>query len=281
MLDWKRQIFVTVAGQTLNRQKIEIEIKREASETPATGTIIIYNLSRDTEQQIFERGESIIISAGYGDRTNIIFDGAVQRVEKEHDITQRTRTTSITLAGANVAVNKLSGVSTIGFSGSRPLRSVVSLLVADLDLILGPLDAIPDIEVSDYSFSGQTAKALTTLLAGRGVHWYEQDGTIRFNSSALHQQSDGNLITLSPETGLIGSPSITDDGVATRSTLKPQAKIGDPLYLTSDTITGAWKIVSLLHKGDNWQGDFFTELSLKPVYDQATLNQLNALPQGF
>ena len=290
ILDWKRKIEVRVAGLTFSEGKIAFELKRESNSTPAKGTITLTNLSRDHEQ-VIEKGvadetATVVLSAGYQDRQSILFDGYIQRVERTQDIESLTRTTTITLAAAVIARHRLQGVSRFSFKGDRPLRSLASLMVADMGLILGPLDAIPDetISGSAYSYSGPSAEGLTALLTGYGIQWYEDDGVIRFNSKDLTNQHDlSSVLVLKKETGLIGSPSVSDKGVLTRSTLKPLIKLGGVVRLDSETTKGLWKVISLYHAGDNWRGEFQTELNLRQlqIYDQTTLDQLAVLPESF
>ena len=101
-------------------------------------------------------------------------------------------------------------------------------LIADMGLRAGPLDAIPaDAKVPDFAWSGKSTDAMTSLLSGRAIRWYEEDREIRFASSAEQIQADAEMLLLRKDTGLIGAPSITEEGmVLTRSTLKPAVKMG-------------------------------------------------------
>ena len=97
-LDWQRRIVVRVADLTISEPKIEFEIRRDSNETPAAGTVTLFNLARETEQRIEKHGEALTLSAGYAENEGIIYDGDIQRVERTSNIDEKTRTTKIELA---------------------------------------------------------------------------------------------------------------------------------------------------------------------------------------
>ena len=276
-LFWKRKIRVEVAGLVITEPHIAFDIRRESTSTRPAGMVTIHNLSRDHENLIFERGRrgSIKVMAGYGDSLGLLFEGSVQRVERERE--DLTRKTKIALGGQSLADDTLSGVTRRSWDGPVTLRQIVRDLAADMQMTTGPLEAIPDdLELADgWAWGGSTAGALNSCLTRHKLSWYEDDGVIRVTRSGV-LQSDSAAVTLNQDTGLIGAPTITDDGTdkgkskrqgaRARSLLNPLFAIGGQVTLESETVTGEWKTVSLRHHGNNWTGsDFYTELELKKL----------------
>lgn len=266
---WIRTVSVTLENTVFEDLKISFAVKKESSLTPAIGEVVLYNLSVDRENQIAEAGQAVRIDAGYKGNTSIIFEGFTQRVDRDHDLSAKERKTTITLAAAKVAKKNLNGVSTFSFDGDRSIREIVRRLVTDIGLTVDDiaLAVIPDESISTYSVSDESAAALTRLLEPRQIYWYEDDGAARFNLPGKAEPI-GLLYQLSPATGLIGSPSITERGVKTRSTLNPKIRLGDRVEVDSAVITGTFKVITLLHSGDNWRGDFFTETELAELTDE-------------
>ncbi len=84
MIDFfQRYCKVLVSDLEITDPKIELDLKLSVdAETPDNGSVAIYNLSREREQQILERGDTITVDAGYQNHHGEIFNGRVQRVER-------------------------------------------------------------------------------------------------------------------------------------------------------------------------------------------------------
>ena len=109
----------------------------------------------------------------------------------------------------------------------------------------GPLDAIPESATfTDFYWPGfSSASGLTALLNGSTpdlshLHWFEADGLVRFGEPAK-VQADAPNITLSPQTGLIESPVVTDEGAQARAFLNPEIVLGQPDRLGVRSAVGA------------------------------------------
>lgn len=269
---WKRKIRLQIAGLIITEPHISLDIRRESNPTRPSGTVTIYNLSRDHEQAIYERGRTIKVEAGYGVALGLLFDGAVGQVERERE--DLTRKTKISLAAVSAGNDRLNGITNRSYDGPVKLRQVVRDLASDLKMEAGPLNAIPsDLEVRFYWAGGKTTDALSSYLGRHGLTWYDDDGLIRVTRPG-QAQPDAADMTLSPENGLIGAPTVTDsgtgkdkrDGARARSLLNPVFALGGRVTLESETLTGTYKVVTLRHHGDNWTSrNFYTELDMKKL----------------
>ena len=164
-----------------------------------------------------------------------------------------------------VGSRTLSGLTARSYAGAVPIRTVVTDLVSDLgeDFRIGPLDAVPNVEVEDWTHSGAISVGLTWLLDPHGVDWYDDDGQIRFNRSGV-TQPDAEIVTLNPRTGLIGSPSVTNDGAKARSLLNASLRVGNRVQLDSETLKGQWRIVGVRHHGSTYAGSvYYSDLDLR------------------
>ena len=194
-----------------------------------------------------------------------MFDGEVQRVIRGRERTARI--TRITLGDQVRQKDRLGGVSNRVYPGVESVRRIARDLIIDMGLTAGPLDAIPEgATFTDFYWVESSAGGLTALLNGSvpGVKWHEADGVVRFSAPG-EAQVDAPTIVLSPETGLIESPIVTDEGAEARSFLNPAIVLGCLLDLESAALSGQWKVVSLRHTGDTWQGEFETGVDLREV----------------
>ena len=262
---WRHNIEATIAGIVVRDPKIKFAIKRESDSTPPEGYVQIYNLNVNTEKQIYERGTDLILNGGYGDNLGLLFDGAVQKIERER--INLSRITTIKLAGKVVRQHTISGTTHRSYNGDATVRQIVTDIVSDIGLQIGPLDLIPSgAMIHNWNYFGQAGKALTLATRNQNVVWFEDDGVVRFNKPGRGtQQSDAETIHISNENGLIGAPTVTDQGVRLRCLLRPTVRLCNIVELTSQATTGRFKIITILHQGDNWTGSFYSELELREL----------------
>jgi len=94
--------------------------------------------------------------------------------------------------------------------------------------------------------------------------YFEADGLVRVNCPG-RAQADPPTIRVTPETGLIGAPSRTDEGAECRMFLNARVVLSSIIDLRTKTERGAWKVVGVRHTGDNWTGKFETMCDLREI----------------
>ena len=264
---YSRRIKTTVAGLIIEDLRQSLSIERHSDPTQDRGSIAIYNLSPAHESRIRDRGGPITIEAGYPDTLALVFDGEVQRAIRARERTARI--TRITIGDQVRQKDRLGGVSNRVYPGVENVRRIATDLITDMGLQPGPLDAIPDSATfEDFHWAGfPSAGGLRAVLNGSEpslahIQWHEADGVVRFSAPG-EAQVDAPTIVLSPETGLIESPIVTDEGAEARSFLNPAIVLGCLIDLKSAALSGLWKVVALRHTAENWSGDFETGMDLR------------------
>ena len=254
-----------ISGLTITSPRIDFDIAKKANETPADGHVYIFNLSKQIENQIYSRNDTLVLDAGYEGNVGTLFDGSVQRVERDRE--RLARITRIYVGDATVEQERLGGVSLRSYSGEESIRTIATDIVSDLGLELGPLDAIPEEVVEDWEWVGGSTKGLSDLLDGYGIQWYHEDGTIHFASTTDDPSQPGaETVDINIETGMIGSPSLTTEGARVRSLLNPRMRIGGRINLSSDVLNGTFAIVAVRHHGSNWKGStFYSEVDMREI----------------
>lgn len=266
-----RNIRVTIRDVVvIENLVIHIDLKKEASSAPSEGSIMIYNLSESTETLIREAGEQIRVEVGYGNELSVIYDGQIRRVDKDRSTLDRV--TKIEVGGnADIVTNARFNR---GYEGSIPTRLIVNDIVATFNLTPSPVDIIPaDARLQDFVYSGRSTDALDEILQPLNIYWFEDDGVIRLSKVGREVVSD--TVVLSATTGLIGSPSITEDGIKFKSVMNAAIVVGGVIQIDSMVLTeaasggdmsqraneyqGRYKVTQLTRRGDNWMGEFVTE----------------------
>ena len=260
-----RIIRVQVAGLTLTEPRIAASVDFPADKTQATGTVNIYNLAPANAERIYERGESITIQAGYPSTIATIFDGSVQRPRRHRQ--ELAHITHMTLGDQVHNIARLGGETTRSYDGPVSVRQVAQDIVADMGLVVGPLDAIPGgATITNFVWNGPSQVGLTVATKRFNVKWFEDDGVIRFRAIDNAQpQPDAPTVTITPDTGLVGTPQETDEGAEVVMFLNPQVKRGGIMNVQSSALSGRFRTVALRHDADNWSGPFTTWADLRPL----------------
>lgn len=263
----------TVAG-TFTNLKIEFEIEKTLEGTPNEAKISIYNLNENSRSNINEELARITLEAGYqreGSR-GIIFDGFVRDVTHE-PIGPDVKTTIE--AGDGDKANRKSYVSKT-YPKNTPVRDMILDIQSKMDDVeLGEIilpDNIPT-PARATSFMAPPRRCLDELGRSFGFYWSVQNGALEVIPA------DGALsdvINITPATGMIGVPSITDSGILVRCLLNPAIRPNRQIYIQSETTgrigaDGLYRVSSVTYFGNNIDGDFACEIEAELINDGKTV----------
>jgi len=255
---YKRIIKIVIGQEDDTALKIDdlymqIEIKKLISAKPNEGTVKIYNLSDATENQIKDKGIRIRVFAGYDNRPALIHDGDIRRVDR--DRTNVDRIVTIGLGGNTIKLSQ--AFFNKSYIGQVSVKQIVIDAIPSFNIDATDLDQIPDSAfLYDFSFTGKTSDLLDKILNPIKVQWFENDNLIKFS---LGKRAFENVVLLNKDTGLIGSPSVTDKGTKFKSVLNGRIVLNEKVKIESRLVNGVYKVIQILHKGDNRDGEFVTE----------------------
>jgi len=243
---------------------------------PQFSTVTIYNLSPQTENAIIKEGDRVVVEAGYeGSQYGVIFDGNVlQCIRNKEDGT--TYTLTLVAADGDMWMNySLSNFSIVKGQNSR---SVIENCAskATIPAELGNISA--NLSKSQLTrgkaIFGLTRDYLRQVAQSENGTLYVEDGKI--NIIKADDVPTGEIIELSPESGLIGVPVQNDYGVTIRCLLNPKIKINSMVHVDNSLIRnqqfeqgqviysldndGIYRVVQLTHIGDTRGNDWYTEL---------------------
>lgn len=256
---YKRIIRIVIGQEdstaiSIDKLYIQIEIKKNISGKPNDGFVKIYNLAENTENQIRDKGVRIRVFAGHDDRPVLIHDGDIRRVDRDPK-PGVDRITIINLGGNVVKLSQ--AFFNKSYSGQVSVKQIVLDAIPTFNIDATDTDQIPDDAfLYDYSFTGKTGDLLDKILNPIGVQWFESDNFIKFSSN---KKALENVVLLAKNTGLIGSASITDKGANFKSVLNGRIVLNERVKIESILVNGVIKVIELMHKGDNRDGEFITE----------------------
>ena len=259
-----RQIRVHVAGLLITEPRINFTIEEQSDSSQSSGSVKIYNLSSARSGQIYQRAERITIDAGYPDTIANVFGGVVQRVRQPRE--GLSHITHIELGDNLHSVDNLGGAVSITYAGAVSVEAIIRDFAHAMGMEVGPISAhgrLNGARVTNFSYFGSSRDGLRALLRRFNYHWFVDDNLIRFRGVGSTTQPDAPTIDVSPGTGLISTPTPTDEGAECTMFLNPHVKRGGVLNLRSSTLSGRFRIAGVRHEADNWDGKFISWVDLR------------------
>lgn len=257
-------IQINAGGTNLHDLTIRFSIKKGLSSTQNDATISIWNLSESSRNALGKELDDIVLEAGYlppqgGGNVGVIFKGQIRDVEHKRDGPDIV--TTLSCGDGDKAIRE----ATIG--KTYPKGSKVTDVVEDLykQLEAEGIDRgewkfpedLPPFK-RPYSVCGTCKRELDTLSRGHDFYWSIQNGTMEIVPG---DGFVGGIVLLSPETGLIDTPTITDNGVKFKALLNPEIRPNRRVRIESKTLemngeNGEFRVSECTFAGDNREGDF-------------------------
>jgi hypothetical protein len=259
----------------VSQLRCSFKIQKTIMQQPNFSSVTIYNLAPDTENSIIQEGNRIVIEAGYeGEQYGLIFDGdIVQPIrDKEDGVTYRL--TLYSLDG-----DRMMNQGFVGFSllKGQTARSAIENVVSQVKIPtqLGSIsDSLSDTKLSRGKVVFGLAKDyLRQLAQSQDATFYVEDGRVNIIRAA--DLPEGEILDLSPSSGLIGVPAQSEYGVSFKCLLNPHIKINSLVHIDNSLIRaqqfqlgqvirnldndGIYRVISVTHSGDTRGDDWYTE----------------------
>lgn len=257
-------ISINPGGISLHEIKIKFSVSKGVSSTQNSAEITIWNLAEKSRNALGKELDDITLEAGYlppegGGNVGIIFKGQIRDVEHKRDGADIL--TTISCGDGDKAIrNAVLGKT---YPKGTPVKDVVEDLYKELEaegVTRGEWkfpDDLPDFK-RPYTVCGTCKRELDTLSRGRDFYWSLQNETMEIIPGNGYI---GGIVLLSPETGLIGTPTITDNGVKFKALLNPEIRPNRRVRIESQTLemnaeNGEYRVSECTFAGDNREGDF-------------------------
>lgn len=266
--------------------RITFDLEKDAEEEPNFHTIRVYNLKPDNRKEFERTNLRARLYAGYADENGplLIAAGAIVDAYTYYDgpdvVTElRVADGYIEIRDTAVTLGYEAGVSS-----ATILRDVAGQM--GLPLLLG--EDVPERTwANGFSFYGPARAALHKVVAGAGAEWSIQNQELQI--VAKRGTTRRQAFVLAADSGLVGYPERThanarekarvtdkDSGKDARlvsarqqrhgwrvtSLLLPTINPGDLVKMESRTVDGFYRVESVRHNGDSFDGDWQTELEL-------------------
>lgn len=259
MVQFIRETVVRVAGLTLKTPDLYIEfgVPFDNDPEPNEATVIIYNLTFDTINRI-KKDDLLTVEAGYRGDTGIILSGRVSGIETRFEGAERVTTVHVLDGPSFSESQKVSKAYKQGIKASAILRDLVAALNMGEAVLQLPEDKT---YAGGYTVNDKTVDAIKNIAADLGISFYISKGKPYIRS--IHEADDIRF-TLSPETGMIGSPEPIDNngqkGYRVRCLLQHRIDTASRIQINSIYVSGKFNVIRGEHTNNG--DDFITELEV-------------------
>lgn len=237
--------------------------EKSLNDTPNYSQITIYNMNQQTISSI-KAGDRVVLEAGYeGGNYGMIFTGDIVQPMVHRESSTDIALTLIVQDG-DVYLNSAFTAQTLSKASTQD--DVISVCL-NSDVARGAITGdLPKTKlVRGKVLFGKSAKYLRKVAANSKGQFYIEDGKV--NIVAASDYASNQAVELNPETGLIGMPEQTDDGVKGQCLINPSIKLNTLIYINSKLVTqkqvaegetkytavnadGVYRIVKLTVEGD-------------------------------
>lgn len=249
--------------------KVAFSCEASISGSPNTATIDIWNLASSTRNSVGKEFDQIQLDAGYTEtlygqgNVAILFKGYIRDVEHRRegvDIITHIECGDGDKAYREGVVNETMD------EGTKP-KDMVEKLYSKMEGVqrgdmLG-LDDLPAYK-RPVTLYGPVSREMNKLGRSHGFYWSIQNGVLETIPA------DGYIpqeVIVSPQTGMIGVPTITDSGIKVACLLNPQIRPNRVIIVQSETLemntgeaSARFRVDQASYSGDNRDGDFKVEI---------------------
>lgn len=254
--------------------RIRFELNKTLLGYPARGKLEIYNLSESNIARISQRLTKVRVEAGYVDLFGEIFNSNIMNYYKSRFTTDSVFT--MILAGEAAAWEN-STFSRTYEAGVMPATILRDLAGSFEDIIVGSLleSAEWEAKLASVTHVGAVKSVLNKLAVDYNFDWSLHNGQLDIIPRGRVLEDKPTYI-ITPETGLIGSPTLTELGADFRILLNPDIMLGRQCQMSTEyvelgqaglefrkvrnTADGFYKVMDLRYIGDSHGNEWYCDI---------------------
>ena len=281
---WQRRAQLLIGqddGQWLDVSELRIRFHVEQALVgkPGHAVITVNNMANDTAQRIQREGAPVILQAGHEGNAGLIFRGTAIQIRRGRE-SQTDTFLEITAIDGDVAYM----YATVNVSMAAGWTHTDQLKELQKGMQAKGVD--PGYTGELYQNKAVRGKALFGAVRDHMHDFSVSTGTEwAINMGKMNVVPVGGILPdeaflLTPDTGLIGMPTQSVDGIHVRALLNPCFRAGAQVKLQNSSIVmaqinpayadvtynapidldGAYKIYSVSHTGDTRGNDYYTDM---------------------
>lgn len=261
--------------------RVSFKVVKSLVKDPNTCEIKVYNLAESTRKALPGTGAKIILWAGYQGSIEQLYIGDAKTIDSVQDGTEWVTTVR---CGDGERAIQSARIST-SFGPGTPFGAVLTEIgraakvdIGNLGKVVSRLPSSAQY-VHGYTAHGLALSELDKVLKAAGFEWSIQDGALQV--LAPGETTTEEVIVLSSETGLVGSPEMAtgEKKASGKKSEKPPAKPvlkakgllqggfrpGRRVQVNSRQYNGVFRCQKVEQEGDTASGPWYSALELEAV----------------
>lgn len=260
-------------GLDFSALRVQFNVSKKDSATPNAATIMVYNVAQSTVARVQKEFNAVYLAAGYDENCAAIFHGTITHVTYYRE-NGTDGVLKIAAGDGDVAHNYAVLNKTIAAGATQ--KDILNLASAEYEkngVTQGYSTEIstPALPRGKVMY-GMAHDFLEKSAKNAGANFSVQDGKIQLvkNNGALPDEA----FVLNSNSGLIGTPSQTTDGIQVTCLLNPRLKIGAVVQIDQKDILqaedadaaalaadGYYRVYSLDFNGDTHGGEWYCDFT--------------------
>lgn len=235
---WIRKASLIVGTEDaldLSDLRFIFRIKRGDTQTPNTLHVRVYNVAEQTALRTMKEFTRVVLQAGYEGNYGIVFDGTIIQVRTGRE-NQTDTYVDITAADGDSGYNF--GFVNQTLAAGATMRDVVDASMKAMEkkgVTRGYMAFLTEQRLARGKVMfGLARKFMEGVARTTQSVWSIQDGKAVLWPETSY--NPGDIPVISPQTGLVGQPEQTSNGITARMLLNPSVKIGTLIWLKNEAI---------------------------------------------
>lgn len=257
---WQVEIINDSDTLIVDKLRVGFDIDKTINDKPNPAVIRIWNLNRTHINQLLS-GEfkRIVLSVGYNE-LRPIYSGDITKVRVSRDNTDFI----LEIESADGFKDYTTSRSSVTLKAGATDKQILEALQKTMPNIKAGAIDVPNKRQLPRGrvLSGDTREILNRIAINNNADWSIQNGELVF--LPRDKVLDSESVLLNQDTGLIGSPAQTDDGLELTCLLNPLLEVGGLVKLESilEYFNGEYKIVNLSHVGNSMDNEWHSRLTV-------------------
>lgn len=226
-----------ITGRDLSQLQFSFFVRASDVDTPNTLVVKIYNLSSQTEAEITSQYTQISLAVGYeGTPLSVIFVGTIKAFRKGKE-SSVDKFLEISAADGDIGYSYgfLSATLASGAMQSQVAKVAAYHMQVELDKTgLTLIETGGLVYPRGKVLFGLARAKLGDVASTLNARWSIQSGIVKI--VPVTSYLPGTVVVLNSETGMIGIPESTDNGVEVECLLNPLLQVGYRVQIDSNAI---------------------------------------------
>jgi hypothetical protein len=246
-------------GFMFDNLRVAFDVTKSLDKNPNPAKIRVWNLTKAHRGAVLSgQYKTLALSVGY-EAIRLIYAG---------DIVKR----NVIRDGMDFVLDMECGDGSKAFTSAR-VNMTLPAGTTDAEAAIALAGTMPDTTRGTMAvtrtagsarprvYCGNSRNALSNLARANNADWSVQDGAVVMLPSNAALAGVGPLI--SQETGMVGMPLQTDNGLEVKCLCNPAITVGGVVRVVSiePHYNGDYKVVSVQHTGDYLQGDWLSTMT--------------------